>query len=118
MAHDLGPKDRPELLTLHHSLRELIGCLRNFIDSEDYGFLEKAYTIKEKIKNTMHIGYLSGFNDLDKNLNAMYIVWREAGKNLEDYTHGRLLDQAVYSIARANIMATGLEFKLKRMRKG
>ena len=118
MAHELGPKDRPELLSLHGELRELIGCLRQFIDTEDYAFLEKAYTIKEKIKNGMKIELLSGFEDLDKNLNIMYYSWREAGGNLEDYVHGRLLDQAVYSIVRANIITTGLEFKMKRMRKG
>jgi hypothetical protein len=118
MAHELGPKDRPELLSLHGELRKLIGCLRQFIDTEDYGFLEKAYTVKEKIKNSMKIEWLSGFEDLDKNLNIMYYSWMEAGGNLGDFVHGRLLDQAVYSIVRANIMATGLEFKMKRMRKG
>ncbi|MEM4417893.1 MAG: hypothetical protein QXD32_07540, partial [Nitrososphaerota archaeon] len=62
--------------------------------------------------------WLSGFDDLDRNITAIHNVWRESGGDFRDFVHGRLLDQAVYSLVRANIMATGLEFKMKRMRKG
>lgn len=118
MSHELSPKDRPEIISLHSSLRELISSLRMFLDTENYNYLERAYSIKEKIKTRMRIEWLSGFDDLDRNITAIHNVWRENGGVVKDFVHGRLLDQAVYSLVRANIMATGLEFKMKRMRKG
>jgi hypothetical protein len=35
MAHELSPKERPELVSLHKQLRALINTLRRFVDEED-----------------------------------------------------------------------------------
>jgi hypothetical protein len=118
MAHELLPKERPELVSLHKQLRALINSLRRFVDEEDYRHLEEAGRIHESIKSNKHYELLSGRIDLENNLKAMVATVAAAGGKLDDLTHGRLLDQAVYTIVRANIASTGLEFKLKRMRKG
>jgi len=118
MAHELSPKERPELLELHRHLREIIAELRKFIDTEEYNHLERAMQIHENVKGHRHYSVLSGRLDLENNLHSMYQTYRSLKGRLDDLIHGRLLDQAVYTIVRANIMATGLEFKLKRMRKG
>ncbi len=116
MAHELSPKERPELLTLHKGLRNIIAALREFLDTEDYTYLEKAVEIGEVLKTNKHYGTLSGRLDLENNLKAMYHIYKN--QKIDDFVHGRLLDQVVYTIVRANIISTGLEFKLKRMRKG
>ncbi len=118
MAHELSPKERPELLTLHQGLRNIVTALRQFLDTEDYTHLEKALNILETIKTNKHYHTLSGRLDLENNLKTMHQIYQTYGGNIDDFVHGRLLDQVVYTIVRANIISTGLEFKLKRMRKG
>ncbi|MEM4280614.1 MAG: hypothetical protein QW470_05650 [Candidatus Caldarchaeum sp.] len=118
MAQELSPKERPELLNLHQGLRNIVTVLREFLDTEDYSHLEKAVNILESIKANKHYHTLSGRLDLENNLKAMYEIYRTYGDKMDDFMHGRLLDQVVYTIVRTNIISTGLEFKQKRMRKG
>ncbi|MEM1943419.1 MAG: hypothetical protein QXO30_08105 [Candidatus Caldarchaeum sp.] len=118
MSHELSPKERPELVELHEGLRSLVKALRSFLDTEDYGWLKKAFEVHQKLVSNKHYQGLSGRLDLDNNLRAMNQVYLAYGEKSDDFTHGRLLDQVVYTIVRANIISTGLEFKLKRMRKG
>ncbi|MEM2095006.1 MAG: hypothetical protein QXV86_01875 [Candidatus Caldarchaeum sp.] len=118
VSHELSPKERPELVELHEGLRRVVKALRIFLDTEDYGFLKKAFELHQKLLSNKHYQGLSGRLDLENNLRAMNQVYLAYGEKTDDFTHGRLLDQVVYTIVRANIISTGLEFKLKRMRKG
>ncbi|MCS6769615.1 MAG: hypothetical protein NZ570_04170 [Candidatus Caldarchaeum sp.] len=118
VSHELSPKERPEVLELHRGLRDVVKALRNFLDTEDYGFLRKAVEAHERLKTHKQYPSLSGRLDLENNLKAMDEISRSHSDKMDDLVHGRLLDQVVYTIVRANIITTGLEFKLKRMRKG
>ncbi|GBC68722.1 hypothetical protein HRbin01_00406 [archaeon HR01] len=116
MAHELSPKERPDILSMHRSVRDIIESLQKFVETEDYAYVERAFNEKERLKSHGKLEYISGFQDLESNLDTLYNSVK--GGVAADFVHGRLVDQAVYTIVRANIIATGLEFKLKRMRKG
>jgi hypothetical protein len=91
------------------TLREVIADLRSFVETDDYSFIEMA---KERVSA------LSGMRDLINNVREMYRKVLEANGKLDDIDHGLLVQQAIYSITRANILAVGIEFRLKRMRGG
>ncbi len=118
-AHEIAPQMRPTLLECMNKLKEIILLFRKFLDEEDYNYVEKAYQLNQEIKNNPEfLKLMSGYTDLDNNIQAIYNTVRENGGNVDSITHGRLSNQAVYIITRANIIYTGLEFRMKRMRKG
>ena len=118
-AHELSPQMRPVIVECMNKLKEIIYYLRLFLDEEDKRYIDEAYRVCGEIKgNSEMLKLMSGFDDLDRNLEALYNSFKEGGDNIDDILYGRLANQAVYIITRANIIHTGLEFKLKRMRKG
>ncbi|MEM0440651.1 MAG: hypothetical protein QXF45_03815 [Candidatus Caldarchaeum sp.] len=118
MVSELAPKERPEAYDLLQQIRRMTKALRNFLDSEDFKHFEQALQIHDMFsKNHVYL-HLSGHLDLDNNINQLKSIYEMSKGNLDDLSFGRMLDQVVYTIVRANIVSTGLEFKLKRMRKG
>jgi len=105
-------KLREEFLELRDIIRDVLKNLRAFVEVEDYSFVEKARQLCESLDGKE----LSGFEDLKNNVETIYLAYRQTGGKLDTETHAHLVSQAVYAIVRANILLTGLEFKVKRMR--
>jgi len=99
-------------------LREIVGDLRAFLETDDYRFLVSAHERCESLSSISEAAELSGFRDLLENLRGMRGRIGVGGHSISTIEHGLLAQQAVYSIARANILATGIEFRLKRARGG
>ncbi|BAJ51335.1 hypothetical protein CSUB_C1484 [Candidatus Caldarchaeum subterraneum] len=118
MATELTPKERPEAHELLKKLRLLAKTLRSFLDTEDFTYFTESVKIHQEIRGIPIYQHLSGHLDLDNNMEQLQKIYETGGANMDDMTFGRMLDQVVYTIVRANIVSTGLEFKLKRMRKG
>ncbi|MEM2004432.1 MAG: hypothetical protein QW689_05525 [Nitrososphaerota archaeon] len=108
--------DLEELNNVLNILREIILSLQKFLETDDYKFIENAYSSCSKLLNIIHIDSheLAGKMDLVKNIESMYDKVRYQKNNFDLENHGLLVQQAVYTITRANIMAVGLEFKIKR----
>jgi hypothetical protein len=113
MATELSTEDLIDILKI---LREIITSLQKFIDSDDYRFIEDARSSCHKLMNNHRLSNydLSGKNDLVRNVESMYEKIKSRKNGLDLLEHGLLVQQAVYTITRANIMAVGIEFKLKR----
>jgi hypothetical protein len=105
-----------DLIDILKILREIIMSLQKFIDSDDYKFIEDARSSCHKLMNNHRLSNydLSGKNDLVRNVESMYEKIKSRKNGLDLLEHGLLVQQAVYTITRANIMAVGIEFKLKR----
>ncbi len=103
---------RGEALILRDRIRDVLKNLRAFVEVEDYSFVKKAQQLCESLDSKE----LSGLEDLKNNVRAIYLAYRQADGKLDVETHAHLVSQAVYAIVRANILLTGLEFKVKRMR--
>ena len=118
-AHELSPQMRPLIVDCMNKLKEIIYYLRLFLDEEDSRYVDEAYRVCGELRgNGEMLKLMSGFEDLERNLEALHKTFKEKGDSIDDILYGRLANQAVYIITRANIIHTGLEFKLKRMRKG
>jgi hypothetical protein len=100
------------------TLREVIADLRSFVETDDYSFIEMAKERVSALEDGEVVSELSGMRDLINNVREMYRKVLEANGKLDDIDHGLLVQQAIYSITRANILAVGIEFRLKRMRGG
>ncbi len=100
------------------TLREVIADLRSFVETDDYSFIEMARERVSTLDDGDVIGELSGVRDLINNVREMHRKVVEANGRLDDIDHGLLVQQAIYAITRANILAVGIEFRLKRMRGG
>jgi len=113
MSVDLSTEELGEVLKI---LREIISSLQGFLETDNYRFIEDAYSACSKLLSDHRLSNceLSGKIDLVRNLESMYekIKTRKDGLGLLE--HGLLVQQAVYTITRANIMAVGIEFKIKR----
>lgn len=118
LSVELSPKERPEAFQLLIQLRALTRALRRFLDTEDYAHFREAVQIHNSIRSSKLYEHLSGHLDLDNNINQLNAIYESSRGVLSENSFGRMLDQVVYTIVRANIVSTGLEFKLKRMRKG
>jgi len=117
-AHELSPQMRPLILECMDKLKEIILMFRKFLDEENFEYVERAYVINQEIKNRPEfLKVMSGYRDLDNNIEAIYKAVKE-NNVMDDTLYGRIANQAVYIITRANIIYTGLEFRMKRMRKG
>lgn len=103
---------REEILGLRDRIRDVLKNLRAFVEVEDYFFIEKAQQLFESLDGK----WLSGLEDLKNNVRTIYLAYRQTGGKLDTETHAHLVSQAVYAIVKANILLTGLEFKVKRMR--
>ncbi|MEM2909483.1 MAG: hypothetical protein QXO01_00210 [Nitrososphaerota archaeon] len=113
MAEKVSPiRLREEMLKLRDGIKDVLKNLRAFVETEDYSFVEKAQHLCESLDGKE----LPSFEDLRDNVNTIYSTYRQAGGKLDTETHAHLVSQAVYTIVRANILSTGLEFKVKRMR--
>lgn len=113
MTEKVSPIElREEMLGLRDRIRDVLNNLRAFVEVEDYSFIERARQICESLDGR----WLSGFEDLKNNVDTIYLTYRQAGGKIDTETHAHLVSQAVYAIVRANILLTGLEFKVKRMR--
>ena len=118
-AHEIAPQARPTVLECMDKLKQLILLFRRFLDEEDYSYVEQAYRLNQEIKsNPDFLKLMSGYRDLDNNIQSIYSAYRERNGEVDSLLHGKLSNQAVYIITRANIIYTGLEFRMKRMRKG
>ncbi|MDJ0269790.1 MAG: hypothetical protein NXY59_04455 [Aigarchaeota archaeon] len=118
-SHEITASQRATMLECRTKIKELIYYLRKFLDEEDYSYIEKAYQTNEQLKNNQEfLKIMAGYDDLNNNIVSIYSKWRENGGNVDSMLHARISNQVVYAITRANLIATGLEFKLKRMRKG
>lgn len=100
------------------TLREVIADLRSFVETDDYAFIERAKERVASLEDGELMGELSGIRDLISNVRDMHRKVLEANGRLDDIDHGLLVQQAIYSITRANILAVGIEFRMKRMRGG
>lgn len=100
-------------------LRGIVESLRGFIDTDDYSYIEKAQALAGELREKVGgDDELSGERDLLNNISSMYRRVKEMGGAMPSIEHGLLVQQAVYTITRANIMSVGLEFKMKRMKGG
>jgi len=118
VAHELLPAQRPAILECQKGLKSLILSLRLFLDEEDWTYVQKAHETKEQLKLGGCMTFMAGFQDLENNIDSIYNALKQSNGNVDRMLFGHLSNQAVYAITRANLIATGLEFKLKRMRKG
>ncbi len=118
-SHEVTASQRVTMLECRTKIKELIYYLRKFLDEEDYSYIEKAYQVNEQLKNNQEfLKMMSGYDDLNNNMVSIYNKWRDNGDNMDSALHAHISNQVVYTITRANLIVTGLEFKLKRMRKG
>jgi len=112
-------KREEELKETWSILRGIVDSLRGFIDTDDYAFIERAHRLGGELREKLGgDDKLSGERDLINNLASMYEKVQRAGGSLPTMEHGLLVQQAIYTITRANIMSVGLEFKMKRMKGG
>ncbi|MCS7143005.1 MAG: hypothetical protein NZ920_04325 [Aigarchaeota archaeon] len=107
-----------EVRDLWFVLRTIIKNLRNFLDTENYGYVVEAYKAHTRIHSEDLSQNLWGWTDLVENLRSMYEKVTSNDMKLSTIEHGSLVQQAVYTISRANIMCVGLEFRLKRLKGG
>ena len=112
---ELGIEELDDVLKI---LREIISALQKFLDTDDYKFIEDAYASCYKLLNNHKLNNyeLSGKKDLVRNIEMMYEKIKSRKDDLDLLEHGLLVQQAVYTITRANIMAVGVEFKMKRIK--
>ena len=96
----------------------MIADLRSFVETDDYSFIEMAKERVSALEDGEVVRELSGVRDLVNNVREMHRKVLEANGKLDDIDHGLLVQQTIYSITRANILAVGIEFRLKRMRGG
>lgn len=109
--------ERKELLETYTLMRMIVSDLRLFLDTEDYGYLRRAYRLCEKAwGDGRRAGEVAGLRDLYNNMKSMYERGEAQGWRLSDEEHAELSHQASYTLMRANIIAAGLSFRLKRMR--
>ncbi|MEM0452987.1 MAG: hypothetical protein QW048_03565 [Nitrososphaerota archaeon] len=110
-------QERRILREAYTILRMLIFNLRAFLDTEDKKYLERAYSILcYASSDPRYVEKMHGFKDLQKNLESIYSEFKDKGLNLGEEDFSRLSEQVVYTIVRANIIATGINFRLKRMK--
>lgn len=109
-------RDIEALNDILHILREVISNLRKFLETDDYEFIEEAYSSCSRLLNDARINNyeLAGKMDLFRNIESMREKVKNQKTNLDLIEHGLLVQQAVYAITRANILAVGTEFKIKR----
>lgn len=100
------------------TLRSIVTDLRGFLETDDYRFIQEACAKAGSLESVGEAAHLSGMRDLVENLRSMKEKLERSGYNLSTVEHGLLAQQAVYTISRANILATGLEFRFKRARGG
>lgn len=99
-------------------LRLVISDLRSFVETDDYGFVRSAAERIRSLEGEELASELSGLRDLINNVREMNRKVSESNGRLDDIDHGLLVQQAVYSISRANIVSVGIEFRLKRLKGG
>jgi len=97
--------------------RMVIHDLRGFLETENYNYLERAYRLVEHASSKKEYGEeMAGLRDLRENLKEIHEKLSEKN-DLTEEEHAELSHQVVYAIVRANLIANGLNFKLKRMRR-
>lgn len=110
-------KPRSALRKSYALCRMIIFNLRSFLDEEDYSYLKRAYRLVEYASSKKEfVENMNGFMDLYNNLKSMYDFLESKGWKLTDEELLRVSEQVTYSIARANIIAMGINFRLKRMK--
>ncbi len=110
-------ENRKKMMEAFTLARMIVNDLRLFLDTEDTKYLERAYKIGEYIWNSKeYTSMMAGAQDLYNNLKSMYELVKSKNGRLDDYEMGDLNHQASYTLMRANIIAMGLSFKLRRMR--
>lgn len=110
-------KDRRILRETYTLCRMIIFNLRSFLDVEDYGYLKKACELAEYASSKIdYLENMHGFRDLYNNLKDLRNQLESKSWKLTEEEYGRISEQVTYTIVRANIIAMGLNFKLKRMK--
>lgn len=111
MVMSRAVEDRSGMMLLWSKIRVVADALRSFLETEDYSYIERAWSACKEIDLDA-----SGIRDLRSNLEAIYNASMPShGKpNLD--LHAHLISQATYTIVRANILLRGIEFKMKRMK--
>ncbi|MEN2974694.1 MAG: hypothetical protein ABDH32_03835 [Candidatus Caldarchaeales archaeon] len=110
-------KDRRILREAYTLCRMIIFNLRTFLDTEDYKYLKRAYDLVEYVSSKKeYVENMNGFRDLYNNLKTLIDLLESRGWKLSEEEYGRASEQVTYTIARANIIAMGINFKIKRMR--
>ncbi len=99
-------------------LNKVRASLRSFLETDDYSFIEEAYKYCLELMDDQRLSNynLHGKDDLLKNLASILEKVRSHKTNLNLIEHGLLVQQVVYALTRANIMAVGIEFRIKRYR--
>lgn len=92
----------------------MIADLRTFIETDDYEFVRRAAEQAKELENDELLSELSGLTDLVNNVKTMNQKISQSNGKLDDVDHALLVQQAVYSISRANILSVGIEFRFKR----
>ena len=109
---------RRRVLEAYTVARMIISDLRLFLDTEDYHYLERAYRLGEKAwSDDGYAEEMPGLRDLYGNLKTIYEQGSSRGWKLSDEEHAELSHRASYALLRANIIAAGLSFRLKRMKR-
>lgn len=98
--------------------RMIIQSLRLFLDTDDYKHLERAYRLGEyAASKPEYVSEMTGFQDLRLNLKSIHEKLSSMNWNPGLEEHAEISHQVTYTIVRANIIANGISFRLKRMRR-
>lgn len=95
--------------------RMIIFNLRAFLDTEDYKYFDQANKLvmyaasKPDYSENMY-----GFRDLYNNMKTMHELIESKNQKLTEEEYSKLSEQVIYTIVRANLIATGVNFRLKR----
>lgn len=110
-------EERKTLREVFTLTRMIIFNLRAFLDTEDYKYFKRAYKLVEyAASKPQYSGNIHGFRDLYNNMKSMYEVAESRNWSLTDEEYSKLSEQTIYTIVRANLIASGLNFRLKRAR--
>ncbi len=107
---------RRKTLEAYTLARMILSDLRGFLDHEDYRYLQRAYRLGEYAWNNGFLDEMPGLRDLYSNLKSMYELGASKRWELSDEEFAELSHQASYTLLRASVIASGLNYRLKRMR--
>ncbi len=97
--------------------RMVVFNLRAFLDTEDYKYFKRAYKLVEyAASKPQYVENMYGFRDLYNNMKAMYELLESRSWNPSEEEYAKLSEQVTYTIVRANLIATGINFRLKRFK--
>ena len=110
-------EERKTLREVFILTRMIIFNLRAFLDTEDYKYFRRAYRLVEySASKPQYSDNMHGFRDLFNNMKKMHEMLESRNWRLTEEEYSKLSEQVTYTIVRANLIATGVNFRLKRFK--